>query len=49
MLGVPFKICVSYTVGPVRIESSINPCEEPFNIKKSTLPTLKLIVGDKKA
>lgn len=49
MLGAPYKLCVSYTVHPVRIESSIKPEEKPAVIKKPTRPTLKLKVSDKKA
>ncbi len=49
MFSTPYKLCVSYTVHPVRIESSIKPEEKPAVIKKPTRPTLKLKVSDKKA
>ncbi len=48
MLGAPHKLCVSYTVHPVRIESS-KPEEKSAVIKKTTRPALKLKVSDKKA
>lgn len=49
MLSTPYKLCVSYAVHPVRIESSIKPEEKPVIIKKPTPPALKLKVSDKKA
>ena len=44
MFSTPYKLCVSYTVYPVRIESSIKPETKPVIIKKPNLKVAKTTI-----
>lgn len=44
MLQTPYKLCISYSVFPVRIESSTKIEEKPVLIKKPTLQYKKTMV-----
>jgi hypothetical protein len=45
MFQTPYKLCISYSVFPVRIESSTKIEEKPVIIKKPTIQSKKTIVN----
>lgn len=44
MFQTPYKLCISYSVFPVRIESSTKIQEKPVTVKKPTIQSKKIIV-----